>query len=347
MSALSKKITITTLILFLVLASAPRPARADAWGSNFAAAQWHFTMDKIYKNIDDMLVANAKVIAIRIIQGRLNVLLTGSCGQYCIGGTGAMFITDWQDFIFGSAQRTADRVVNDFFNGLRSGTTASMGRVVTNAQKALDAEVELTKRPPDLQNYVSEGKAALIFDPSTPNPWKAWTVAGQPQNDLAYRYLQGWSIKQEAFRREEERRKAMGVAYSGFEGTKAKSTSSRGPLTATSSQGGKLTIPPGSDYVPPEKISLPGSVVKDLTSEVQNMGTNMIEFARSIPEIISGMVVQTLTNLINYGIKQITDPIDRSIMQFRNQVGTQVWQTQYQIQQGARENIYFNKNRKR
>jgi len=340
-----KKIISILLILSTIILIFPRPVYAQAWGEAWQSTIWQVTTEKMMTEIKESLVASAKVIAIRIVQGRLNVLLTGSCGQYCIGGTGAMFITDWQDFVFGSAQRTADQVVNDFFNGLRSGTTASMGRVVTNAQKALDAEVELTKRPPDLQNYVSEGKAALIFDPSTPNPWKAWTVAGQPQNDLAYRYLQGWSIKQEAFRQEEERRKTMGVAYSGFTGTQAKSTSSRGPLTATSSQGGKLTIPPGSDYVPPEKISLPGSVVKDITSEVQGMGVKMLEFARSIPEIVSGMIVQTLTNLINYGIKQITDPIDKSIMQTRNQIGTQIWQAQNQIQQGARENIYFNKKK--
>jgi len=341
----TKKIIPAVLIMTMLVLFLPRPAQAGWWGEPWASTNYQITVEKILKNIEDNLVANAKIIAIRVIQGRLNVLLTGSCGQYCIGGTGAMFITDWQDFIFGSAQRQADMVVNNFFMGLRSGTTASMQRVVTNAQRALDAEVELTKRPPDLQNYVSEGKAALIFDPSTPNPWKAWTVAGQPQNDLAYRYLQGWSIKQEAFRQEEERRKAMGQAYSGFTGTQAKSTSSRGPLTATSSQGGKLTIPPGSDYIPPEKITLPGSIVKDLTAEAQGMGMKMIEFANSIPEIVSEMVVQTLTNLINYGIKQITDPIDRSIMQFHNQVGTQIWNAQNQVQQGARENIYFNKKR--
>jgi len=338
----TKKIIPAVLIMTMLVLILPRPARAGWWGEPWASTNYQITVEKILKNIEDNLVANAKIIAIRVIQGRLNVLLTGSCGQYCIGGTGAMFITDWQDFIFGSAQRQADMVVNNFFMGLRSGTTASMQRVVTNAQRALDAEVELTKRPPDLQNYVSEGKAALIFDPSTPNPWKAWTVAGQPQNDLAYRYLQGWSIKQEAFRQEEERRKAMGQAYSGCTGTQAKSTSSRGPLTAP---GKKLTIPPGSDYIPPEKITLPGSIVKDLTAEAQGMGMKMIEFANSIPEIVSEMVVQTLTNLINYGIKQITDPIDRSIMQFHNQVGTQIWNAQNQVQQGARENIYFNKKR--
>lgn len=256
-----------------------------------------------------------------------------------------MFITNWQDFIFGSAQRTADRVVNDFFMGLRSGTSAGMQRVVNNAQRALDAEVALTKTPPDLQKYVSEGRAELIFDPATRNPWLAWRKAGEPQNDLAYRYLQGWAIKQEAFRQEEEKQKAQSIAYQGFKGVETKG-SGKGPLTATSSQGSKMTIPPGSSYAPSSSISLPGSIVKDLTSEVQSMGIKTITFAKSIPDIITNMVVQTLTNLINYGIKQITDPIDKSIMEFRNKVGTQIWNAQNQIQQGARENIYFNQKRR-
>ncbi len=334
---------ITVIILISILSSSlPFPARAEAWGTNIGAAIWQVETERMLENIQKQVVASVKITAIRVIQGRLNVLLTGSCGRYCIGGDGAMFITDWQDFIFGSAQRTADMVVNDFFTGLRSGTTSAMQRVLDNAQTALDAEVELAKRPPDLQNYVAEGKASLIFDPTTRNNWMAWRKAAEPQNDLASIWLRARAAQREAYRQEEEKRKAQGIAGQGFPGVETKE-SNRGPYAATSSQGGRVTVPPGSDWTPSSKVTLPGSIVRDLTAETQLMGLKMLTLAQSIPEIATAMVAQTLTNLLNYGIRQVTDPIDRSLMEFRNQTGTQIWNVQNQIQQGARENIYFNR----
>src|SRR4030042_4723339 len=102
-----KKISPVLLVLSLILLTFPHPARAEAWGTNMGAAIMKQTMEEMYTAIKESLVASAKVVAIRIIQGRLNVLLTGSCGRYCIGGSGAMFITNWQDYLFCSAHRTS------------------------------------------------------------------------------------------------------------------------------------------------------------------------------------------------------------------------------------------------
>ena len=82
--------------------------------------------------------------------------------------------------------------------------------------------------------------------------------------------------------------------------------------------------------------------MKDITSEISLMGVKMTEFARSIPEVVANMVAQTLTNLISNGIRQVTDPIDKSITDVRNKVGTSINQTQSDIQSGMRESIYFN-----
>ena len=49
------------------------------------------------------------------------------------------------------------------------------------------------------------------------------------------------------------------------------------------------------------------------------MGVKVLEFANSIPDIVANMAAQTLTNLVNYGIRQVTDPIDKAITDARNQ----------------------------
>lgn len=319
-----KKVLVTLLIVSTLFLFAPKRASADAWGTNLAAAIEGVTLTKMLDTIEKQLVANLKIMAIRVIQGRLQVLLTGSCGAYCIGGSSG-FITDWQDYIFGSAQRTAENTVNTFFNGMRSGVGSGMERVVNNAQRRMDAEVLNTKKP-DLQNYVSEGKVEYIFDPTKPvnNRWIAFRKSFEPQNDEGYIALGGYERMMEAFRRQEELRKTKATAYQGFTGTEKKSSNS-----SSSSENG-LT-------------SLPGSVTKDFTSEISLMGVKMIEFARSIPEVVANMVAQTITNLVNYGIRQVTDPIDNAVINVRNKVGTSINQTQSDIQSGIRNSIYFNK----
>lgn len=339
---LKKTITIILLLAFLGLMM-PRPARADFWGTNLAAAIEGVTLTKMLDTIEKQLVANLKIMAIRIIQGRLQVLLTGSCGAYCIGGSSG-FITDWQDYIFGSAQRTAENTVNTFFNGMRSGVGSGMERVVNNAQKRMDAEVLNTKKP-DLQNYAPEGKVALIFDPtrSTGNDWIAFRKSLEPQNDPNWIYEQARKQYEEAFRQQEELRKTKATSYQGFTGTEKKYSSS---TYAAGKYGPGGTGTENEDYGSISEdglTSLPGSVTKDFMSEVSLMGVKMIEFANSIPEVVANMVAQTLTNLIAYGIRQVTDPIDNAVINVRNKVGTSINQTQSDIQSGMRESIYFNK----
>jgi len=348
---LFKKITATILLVLFLSFLAPNSARAGAWGESLAAAVKAVTLTKILDNIEKTMIANLKIMAIRIIQGRLQVLLTGSCGAYCIGGSSSGFITNWQDYIFGSAQRTAENAVNTFFSNMRSGVGSGMERVVSNAQKRFEFEVLKTKRP-DLQNYVPEGKVEYIFDPTNRgrvgNPWIAFRKSAEPQNDEGYIAMRGYEKFAETFRQQEELRKTKAQAYQGFKGTEKKSSDSTSTYPPGKyGPGGYGTEGEGYESTSEEEglTTLPGSVMKEIMSEIQLMGVKIIEFARSIPEVVANMVVQTLTNLINYGIRQITDPIDKAIIDTRNKIGISINQAQSDIQQGIRKSIYFNKKR--
>ncbi|MDD5489055.1 MAG: hypothetical protein PHP25_00030 [Candidatus Moranbacteria bacterium] len=341
-----KKLTATILLLSFLSFALPRPARAGSWGEDLAAAWQEVTLTKMLDTIEKTLVANLKIMAIRVIQGRMQVLLTGSCGSYCIGGSSG-FITDWQDYIFGSAQRTAENTVNTFFNGMRSGVGSGMERVVNNAQKRMDADVINTKS--DLANYVSEGKATLIFDATkTSNSWVASRKKWEPQNDEAMIFLYATALDKTARESREEMQKTEGVAGKGFLPTRGKTTTpSPKPQQVVASNGKIVSVPSGSDYtgiapVAEGPVTLPPSLKEDIMAEVYNMGTNMITFAKSIPEVVANMVAQTLTNVITYGIRQVTDPVDKAITDTRNKVGTSINQAQSDIQSGMRDSIYFN-----
>lgn len=341
-----KKITAIILLITFSSLILPQPAQAAAafgWGEGWASTIWKQVTEMTVKKIEDEILANLKIMAIRIIQGRLEVLLTGSCGKYCIGGSSSGFITDWQDYIFGSAQRTAENTLNTFFNGMRSGVGSGMERVVNNAQKRMDADVMNTKA--DLINYVSEGKATLIFDPTkTNNSWKAFLKKGEPQNDEAMITIKAIALDKVSRESREEMQKTQSQS-GGFLPTRGKVTTPPKTKRVVASNGKVVTVPEGSDYEGEGPVTLPPSLKEALVEEGYNMYTKMVEFANSIPEVVSSMVVQTLTSLINYGIKQVTDPIDKAISDVRNKVGTSINNAQSQIQSGVRESIYFNKKK--
>jgi len=341
---LFKKITAAILLLAFLSLAIPQPTRAGAWGEPMRATIMEITWTRMLETIEKTMVANLRIMAIRVIQGRLQVLLTGSCGAYCIGGGSSGFITDWQDYIFGSAQRTAENTVNTFFNGMRSGVGSGMERVVNNAQKRFELEVLETKKP-DLQNHVDEGKVEFIFDPtkSVSNRMIAFRKSNEPQNDEGAIMFQAGGIYAEAYRRQEELRKTKADSGQGFKSTEKKSSSSS---YAAGKYGPGGTGTENEDY---ESVSedgittFPAIVLKDATSEIVNIWTKLLETAQTIPDIAANMAAQTLTNLVNYGIRQVTDPIDKAITDTRNKVGTSISNAQSQIQQGARDSLYFNK----
>ncbi|OGI25616.1 MAG: hypothetical protein A3J76_06090 [Candidatus Moranbacteria bacterium RBG_13_45_13] len=321
MNKTKKTIASFLLIVFLTISWAPS-ARAEYWGTNMMSTIYQLTVEKIQKQIYETILANLRIVAIRIIQGRLMTLLTGSPGGGGMGTSG-MIISDWRQFIYGSAQKYSTQVTNDFFRNIRSGTPSALQQNVINpAERAVNTDYWGMR--PDLQNYVSEGRASNIFNPgATSNPWMAWRMAAMPQNDLAFTYLRAMSFQQEAFRTEEEKKKAEGVAGQGYK-------------SVTASNGKQVTVPSGSDYKGSQNITTPASTVGALVNKGLGMNLDTVSLTQSIPDIVSNMVVGMLTQFLNQGLVKITQTIDQQIMQIRAQTGLPAIQIQNFIQSGAR-----------
>jgi hypothetical protein len=322
----TKKIS-ALLLLFVFLSSVfALPARADFWGASMGATTFQITTEKMLKSIEDTLVANLKIAAIRIINGRLSVLLTGSAGQY--GGGGGAVISNWQDFIYGTAQRYALAATSDFFTQIRSGIPNTLAsRVVGPAQKAVAEGV--WNSPPDLQNYVAGGDATKIFSGGTSNPWMAWRMAAMPQNDLAFTYLRAAGLQQAAYQQQSELQKAQAIAGQGY-----KSVDSSKTRQATASNGKQVTVPAGSDYTGAQSITTPGSTVKSISEEILKMPLSMLNYANTIPQVVTSMVNSMITQVIQSGVNTVTAPIDAQIVKARNQAGQSLGQMQSAVQSG-------------
>lgn len=340
----TKKIALVFLFFaFLNMAFAPA-ARADFWGATEAAAIWKQTTEQMTKSIYDTTVANLKIAAIRIIQAKLSALM-GSMGG-SMDGVAGMVISDWKMFIFNSASKYSTQMTDDFFRGLSSGAASGMQqRVINPAMMAVNMNYGAMR--PNLQNYVTNGDASMIFQAGKAvNPWVAWNAAAQPQNDLAFTYLRAMSIKQAAYDQQVAASTAEGVAGQGMKSkeitaSNGKKLTAPGDTQATTSSGAKVSVPPTSDYKG-QSISTPGSMLANLTNEVNMIPLRMLSMAQTIPQVVTGMVNQMISQVIQNGANQIINPGSSGSSNMSQQMSGQVQNmVQNGVRQAASPNTFF------
>jgi hypothetical protein len=328
------------LLLFAFLNTAFTPAaRAEAWGTNMASTIYQITTEKMMKSIYDTTLANLKMAALRIIQSRLMSLLQSS--GIPIDGVAGAIISDWKMFIFSSATRYSDQITSDFFRGLSSGAAIGMQqRVINPAMMAVMTNPASLR--PNLQNYVQNGDASMIFQlGKSMNPWVAWNAAAQPQNDLAYWTVVGSGINRTAYEQEAAAKQAEGQAGQGYAGkemtaSNGKKLTAPGDKTVTTSSGAKVSVPAGSDYKG-QNITTTGSDIKTLANDVViHMKTQMLSMAQSIPEIATAMVNQMISQVIQQGANQIANPGSGG-MSSSQMMSQMTSQAQMLIQNGVRQ----------
>lgn len=296
------KIAVLTLLISMFLLTRPVPAQAGEWGGDMAAAIWTKAVNDMTKAIQDSILANAKMAAVRVIQNRMSSLFKSSSGSNASGLSG-MIISNFQSFIFSTASNTANNVTNDFFDILNAGaTTATKQYVLNPAQKAL-AEGAFSQLP-NLQDYCPGGDPSKAFSPGTVNNWLCWTKAAQPQNDLASIYLRAQALKQAQLQATITAQTAEAIAG---QGVASKKTTSPGPAdrTMTASNGKQVSVPARSDYKgSTESITMTGAMIGSLQNRINQMGIDMVAYAKSLPEVVTNMVTTTMTQMINEKISE-------------------------------------------
>ena len=190
---------------------------------------------------------------------------------------------------------------------------------------------------PNLQNYVQNGDASLIFQAGKAmNPWAAWQAAAQPQNDLAFTYLRAAGFQQAAYNQQAAASKAEGVAGQGVKGKEA-APKPQGPTSqAQASNGNFVTVPSGSTYQG-QSITTPGSMIGSLMNEVNMMPMKMLSFAQTIPQVVTAMVNQMISQYIQQGATTLINGSSSGGMSSSQMSSQMTNQAQNLIQNGARQ----------
>jgi hypothetical protein len=284
MQKTKRKLIAAVLLISMLFVFFPRPTHADIWGESiFAAMGFKQMLEQMWQRIHETLVAALKTAAIKMILSQLSSMMGG-------GKTGVGPIGDWRQFIYGSAQQYSMQQTSTFFKTMSSGTPAPLTqRIITPAQTAVMTD-PFSMRP-DLQNYVREGRADMIFQPGyAQNPLVAFTQAAKPQNSLGFMFMRGVDKMQLSYNSQAEVKKAEGVAGSGFQSKKS---------------GGTPGNPDSG------KITTPGSSQKDISSKIQGSPVDRITAAQSMPDVIAAMVSQVLAQMLNKGFSMATSQLGK------------------------------------
>jgi hypothetical protein len=305
-----KKIVAFALVFSVFFAFSPRPAQAvGIWGESFYRAMFlKQTLEDISKKMQETIVATLKMNAIRTIQGRMMSLLGGG------GGGQPQIVQNWRETIYGSANKEANLVVKDYFSSAKSGTGVGGQKIVSAGQKMYSTDP--TSIRPTIDQYVREGRVEKIFDKNyTPNPVQALVDLSKMRNYPAFYTMTAQELYAINYGEKAGSEAAKNIAYGGYKGTGD---------TSGKAGGGE------------EKITMPGSALRDTFTKVMNMPTDMISFAKSVPEIVAAMVTQMLTQMINKGFSMMNQQIDRQINTIRSQTGGSIQQVQGLIRAGKR-----------
>lgn len=304
------------LLCGVITFSAPKPVYA--WDA-IPAELLGQAIQKIVDFLDQFLRGIAKSLAVQMAVRQANKL-TGDGHK-----NGPSFITDYKRYIYSIALDESMVFVNDFltetlgakYSGLvyvaASGNLQSLGR---NYMSYLAAEANAGLRDTNFCKY--------NLDQYTNNPltslqngdWRVFNalVANPCNNPTGYTYEVKRAFQEDLQRRSDLAR-TRAIAGQGFTGTEKNGV-----------------------------ITSPGSLIKDMTAEVNNSAMKLIPQATGWGEVLSAaagaFVNQVMTNMIQRGFESVAKKVDREL----GKVDKKVLEARQEIEGSLGPGAYFLRN---
>lgn len=291
MRHLDRKLVTLALALSVVFVSTPGTARAEIWGSNYAAAFVKEMLEKIQRQIEGTLLASFKSMAVNMINRQIDDLIGG-------GSNGPLFITNWEDFIYRAARDQTNMVMNDFFTQTSRGKYSmanyvGVGDVNSVAQSYLGKMVQQAKmattEPPEYPQYDLDSVVSspdVIF---TTGDWRGLNAMfANPANNVYGMTLMAEQKYQSELSKNIDLLTAEAVANKGFSSVK---------------QDGYVITP--------------GSTLADVVSSAKKLPNEIIAAAENPGELVGGVLMsvmnKTITNLVQQGIGKVQSRVAREV----------------------------------
>jgi hypothetical protein len=286
------------LIFVLAVFFAVSPISSKNAGAWFPGADAVIAakMGIIYDTVKGFQLSIAKQSAALALNQEISFLITGRSSQ------GAMFVTDWKDYLVAQPQKKTQLYMNAYIDQATSGR-GSVSQYVPANSEGFGLSVA------NYNNQLSVGARAAVVNPATPEV----TYVGQPSQMFAqgnFRnlslYLSGinnpWAFnlhmqgKFDEIKQNEQLAAAEKArAGQGFPGTEADG-----------------------------KTITPGILVKERVTGVQDLGNKIIAGATHVPEVITAVVSQMVSQSLTNGIGMIQASVHKEVGTVRAQVTGQM-----------------------
>lgn len=291
------KILIFSLILVFSSVAIVPPVHADYWGGAYGAAILKQMLEKIYDQIQGMILGALKQAAVEMINNSVSNMITGG------GASGSLLISDPYDFIFGESRRKAIVSVDHFLNNMVQGRS-SISNYSTGGEGVRG----------NYYTYLAENAKKSILPGRRPSceiidPHKMFDEGNwRTFNRFLMPHCNPFGVElmaQEYFDKTEQSNQKLAesryIAGGGFKDVES---------------GGKVTTP--------------GSIIKDIEAQTQDVGNKVLSNARSIPEVIVAVVTKIITKTIKQGIgnaqrniqKEISNTTGKLNLELRNRPPT-------------------------
>ena len=282
-----KKISLTLLLvvtLFFSPLTTPK-AHAAIWAM-FVEFQYEEMLAEIYDTVQGIIVGVAKQAVVKALNKKVDDMISKGGGS-----NGAMYITDWKDYLRVKPTQNSNKFINDYISQTLNGRSSSSQYVSAGSEGFGNGGGNYLKQ-------LGEGAKKMTSERKTPQT----TYTGDPSQMFA-----------------DGNFKNMGLYFSGINNPWAYTThiqdryieekaAQERQATAKSIAGQGFT---GKENKEGKTIT-PGITVKDILSNTKDTANKVIGGANDLPSVISSLVTSIISTALSKGIGNIGSQLDKT-----------------------------------
>lgn len=281
----------------------PHRVSADCWGCTLASQFVKQVLEGIARNLEGVIMVGLKTQAINLINSQIEQLIGG------VNGSGLLFISDWQQYLFEVPREQNALFVQDFLSQSTRGKCSSLNfqSVETGPLKA-SYLTQLCK----IGGGAAIPRAPVVtIDQYCPNParsmregdWRCFNaVLSNPANNpIGYSLIVAQAQARDLARRQAEAN-AKAIANQGYKGVEVAG------VTVT-----------------------PGRTVAALTENVKSLGNQIITAAQNPAELLAGVVTSIANRAINQMLQKGFDKARTAIERETGKLNQQIYKTSREV----------------
>ena len=306
MKKIFKKIGIVIFLVIFVFSAGPKKVSAQqgvGWGETYTSLPIDTMMDEAMRIFNESVAASLKKIAVRLVMDRVRALLLGQTG-----GSGRI-IADYEDYIYGNAEKVAKGAARDFFSSINQSASKATRDIYRDIEKTAVAEIE--PRMDDLLKPMVDaqigGDRKNLFDNEKGGGINAmYLLLTNDADNMVGARLTLQRHMEELREKTRDKQRTDLIVNKGME----------------------------SDKDANGLITLPGRVVADIQSFVETMELRSLVNAQKLAEVVGGTAAMMVTQILQSGINKTMQPVDNQLENINKSVRGGVTEVQRDIYKG-------------